>query len=185
MYCNYCRALNPDDSSYCSSCGRTIESPSEQAQNHPQIWAPTDAHDAPIPRDYGRMDDDELAQLKEAYQKMRTLVPPDLQRELELRTHSREAKPKNAIHGGPYTTTNGNMTATKMSVLELIGWVALAALFVHDWIMWHPSIGLASLVGFLVGLMFDLRFSVLLVCLLLLEARRHKRNFPKEPTLKV
>jgi hypothetical protein len=87
--------------------------------------------------------------------------------------------------GAPGRLTGINMTATKMSVLELIGWVALAALFVHDCIMLHPSIGLASLVGFLVGLMFDLRFSVLLVCLLLLAARRHKRNFPKEPTLKV
>jgi|SRR5579883_393980 hypothetical protein len=25
MFCNYCRALNPDDSIYCSSCGQTIK----------------------------------------------------------------------------------------------------------------------------------------------------------------
>lgn len=24
MYCNYCRALNPNDAAYCSACGRTI-----------------------------------------------------------------------------------------------------------------------------------------------------------------
>jgi hypothetical protein len=71
------------------------------------------------------------------------------------------------------------MTATKMSVLELIGWVALAALFVHDCIMLHPGIGLASFVGFLVGLMFDLHFSVLSVCPLLLASGGTSGTFRK------
>lgn len=30
MYCNYCRALNPNDAIYCSSCGQTIQPPVER-----------------------------------------------------------------------------------------------------------------------------------------------------------
>ena len=74
-------------------------------------------------------------------------------------------------------------TSAEMSALEIVGWVALAVLFAHDVILLNPAIGIASLFGFLVGVMFDLRFSVLLVCLLLLAARRRRRDFPKEPTL--
>lgn len=73
--------------------------------------------------------------------------------------------------------------SAKMSVLEVIGWAALVLVFVHDWFAFNLGFGIASIFGFLVGIMFDLRFSVLLVCLLLLAARRRRRDFPKEPTL--
>lgn len=71
------------------------------------------------------------------------------------------------------------MATRGISILEVVGWAALVAIFVHDWIVFNPGIGIATLFGFLVGIMFDLRFSVLLVCLLLLAARRRMR---KEPT---
>ena len=79
-----------------------------------------------------------------------------------------------------------NMAASNstLSVLEAIGWVALVLLFVHDFGLMHPTLGFADVVGFFFGLIFDLRFSILLVCLLLLAAKRHKRNLSKEPTLK-
>jgi len=76
---------------------------------------------------------------------------------------------------------------TTMSVLELIGWVALGVVFISDYNRWwrHEGLGLASLFGFVGMLIGDLRFSVLFGCLLVLSARRHRRSFPKEPTLKV
>lgn len=35
MFCNYCRALNSDDSVYCNSCGKTIKRTTERAHTEP------------------------------------------------------------------------------------------------------------------------------------------------------
>ena len=103
MYCNYCRALNPDDSVYCGTCGRTIELLSEQFQNEAGESGPGDASDVvaaenldsarvaephideKVQRDYAGMDDEELGQLQEAYEKLSVPLPWDLQNELDLR----------------------------------------------------------------------------------------------------
>src|SRR5271168_603391 len=51
MFCNYCRALNPDDAIYCSRCGRTIQPPSENsnAQNLPAKLAGSPSEATPTP----------------------------------------------------------------------------------------------------------------------------------------
>jgi hypothetical protein len=103
VYCNYCRALNPDDSVYCGTCGRTIELLSEQFQNEAGESGPGDASDVvaaenldsarvaephideKVQRDYAGMDDEELGQLQEAYEKLSVPLPWDLQNELDLR----------------------------------------------------------------------------------------------------
>ena len=37
MYCNYCRALNPNDSVYCSACGRAIGTPVKSKNEEPKV----------------------------------------------------------------------------------------------------------------------------------------------------
>jgi hypothetical protein len=112
MYCNYCRSLNPNDAVYCSACGRTIKvlpeqdgkqakkSPAEDARTTPTtgILSPTSIEESQpqkeFNRGYERMDDDELKQLQEAYQKLRVPLTLGLQHELERRARS----PKNSVN---------------------------------------------------------------------------------------
>ena len=45
MFCNYCRAVNPDDAVYCNSCGRTIQKPVEANGAEQVGWpASTEVH---------------------------------------------------------------------------------------------------------------------------------------------
>lgn len=108
MFCNYCRSLNPDDSVYCSACGRTIKLSSGQSLNQsgksvtsdaPEIRAPEILDAAPVPephggeklhQDYAGMDDEELSQLQNVYQDFRMPLPAPLQHELELRAFAKE-----------------------------------------------------------------------------------------------
>lgn len=86
------------------------------------------------------------------------------------------------------------MKKSRTVVLEICGWIGLVALFVHDWFTFiqpDSTIGvkstgsLAGLIGFIIGMMVgDIRFLVLLICLLVLAARRFKKDFSKEPTLR-
>ncbi len=98
MFCTYCMVLNPDDAIYCCKCGRAIESLSEEIEDVSQPQGrempssenldsdfDTEPSEDTSPRDYGRMDDEELAQLQEAYRKLRLPLPSDLQDELRRR----------------------------------------------------------------------------------------------------
>lgn len=68
------------------------------------------------------------------------------------------------------------MAASKISVLEGVGWIALAVAFVHFLFTNTLRTDIAGFVGGLLGgLLFDPRFSVLLLCLLVVRARRRKR----------
>src|SRR5258708_34593839 len=49
-----------------------------------------DMDDAVFHRDYESMDNDELTQLQEAYQKLRVSLPPGLHHELELRAFTKK-----------------------------------------------------------------------------------------------
>ena len=104
MFCNYCRASNPDDSIYCSACGRNIKS-SIKHKNEESVeraFRPTSSETLatpPLPPlsvekttveessawDYAKMGDEELDQLREAYQKLRVPIRPELQSEIEER----------------------------------------------------------------------------------------------------
>jgi hypothetical protein len=109
MYCNYCGSSNPDDSLYCCKCGQKLKSPFEHAKSEPIRPGAIDTTQTPapepFPRQYDRMDEDELTQLRDAYQSLRVPVPGDLQRGLEARAHS----PK----GGSRLATQANLFPTK------------------------------------------------------------------------
>lgn len=108
MYCNYCGSSNPDDSVYCSKCGRKLKPPSEQAKAQPNRPSATDpSQTAEIPysganatpdtgevfhREYERMNDDELTQLQDAYQKLSVAIPLGLQHELKRRAGRLDAR---------------------------------------------------------------------------------------------
>ena len=51
MYCNYCRALNPEDAIYCRVCGRTINPAADKLDSQPQIASATETPSiaAPVP----------------------------------------------------------------------------------------------------------------------------------------
>lgn len=97
MFCNYCRALNPNDAVYCSACGRTINPSLEsgkvehKAENLATVIPEIAASVAKAPGeassswDYAKMGDEELEQLREAYQKLNVAIPPTLQSEIERR----------------------------------------------------------------------------------------------------
>lgn len=103
MYCNYCSSLNPDDSVYCRACGRTIELLSEPFEKEAGESGPDDESEVvadevldsvrlaephieeEFQREYAGMDDEELGQLQEAYERLSVPLPPGLHDELELR----------------------------------------------------------------------------------------------------
>jgi len=138
MFCNYCRALNPNDAIYCSVCGQTVRSPSETGKSKPNVQEATEQtpdRGTPLTEpltnaaligapssfdptsglknagnvtppaesrktnghvkglsawEYEKMGDEELEQVRAAYQKVR--VPPNqaLQRELERRSNRKD-----------------------------------------------------------------------------------------------
>jgi len=108
MFCNYCRSLNPNDSVYCSACGRTIKLSSGQSLVQPEKSVASDAPETSTPeildaapvteldggaklhQDYAGMDDHELSQLQEVYREFRMPLPAPLQQELELRALAKE-----------------------------------------------------------------------------------------------
>jgi hypothetical protein len=102
MYCNHCRALNPDDAIYCSSCGRTIQPPIEEEKEQRETKRLETALQnlnilpATEPRpeessswDYQKMSDEELEQLQASHQKLQQPINDVLRRELELRASKR------------------------------------------------------------------------------------------------
>jgi len=107
MFCNYCRAPNPNDAVYCSACGRTIN-PSLQSgkvverksENLAPVIPETAASVAKAPDeassswDYAKMGDEEFEQLREAYQKLSVPIPPTLQSEIERRRHAQVSDPQ-------------------------------------------------------------------------------------------
>ncbi len=102
MYCNYCRALNPDDAIYCNSCGRTIQPPVEKEkeqretkrletakQNLKVLPATQPQTEKASSWDYQKMCDEELEQLRTSHQKLQQPINDSLRRELELRASRR------------------------------------------------------------------------------------------------
>src|SRR5260370_35553379 len=102
MYCNYCRALNPDNAIYCSSCGRTIqphiEKEKEQRetqrletalQNLDVLQATEPGTEESSSWDYQKMSDEELEQLHASNQKLQQPINDPLRAELELRASRR------------------------------------------------------------------------------------------------
>src|SRR6266478_165790 len=90
MFCNYCRALNPNDAVYCSACGRAVNPPLESENLATGIPAiPSSVAESPAEEssswDYAKMGDEELEQLREAYQKLNVPIPHALQSEIERR----------------------------------------------------------------------------------------------------
>jgi hypothetical protein len=90
MFCNYCRASNPNDAVYCRACGRTINPPFESENLATATPAnPSSAakspDEEPSSRDYAKMGDEEFEQLREAYQKLNVPIHPTLQSEIERR----------------------------------------------------------------------------------------------------
>jgi hypothetical protein len=95
MYCNYCRALNPDDSVFCSTCGRTIghEPPAAQKSNsrdgekvkaqstHPPLSPPEEDF---VGR-YSRMNNEELIGFRAANFTLRRAAQEALEREITKR----------------------------------------------------------------------------------------------------
>ncbi len=82
MFCNYCGSVNPDDSVFCSKCGRSIAKtsappPSAEAPSAPQVQSVAPLAEEPsaqvildektlarFAENYSRMADDELLRLK-------------------------------------------------------------------------------------------------------------------------
>jgi hypothetical protein len=97
MFCNYCRASNPNDAVYCSACGRTIkpslesEKEGHKAENLATVIPEIPASMAKAPDkepsswDYAKMGDEELDQLREAHQNLNVPIPHTLQSEIERR----------------------------------------------------------------------------------------------------
>ena len=124
MYCNYCRALNPNDAVYCSKCGRTITAPVESDKDDAKTTKVGLNNSAPLSEDrpevspknvepsesgssfgtsfpsvlaretkpqdeelsfwhYEKMTEDELRQLSDTYERLRTPVPQTLHDELQ------------------------------------------------------------------------------------------------------
>ncbi len=95
MYCNYCRALNPDDSVFCSTCGRTIghEKAAAQKSNnrdgetvkaqstHPPLSPPEEDF---VGR-YSRMNNEELLGFRAANFTLRRSAQEALEREITKR----------------------------------------------------------------------------------------------------
>ena len=152
MFCNYCRALNPNDAVYCSTCGQTVRSASQSGKNEPNLLESvkqTPERDAPTTEpptnatvignpspldttitpknignatsaaaspkasdhvkelsswEYEKIGDEELAQLRAAYQKVR--VPPNqaLQNELERRSHRKDMAEQQVGHASDSDT---------------------------------------------------------------------------------
>src|SRR5271156_5444166 len=97
MFCNYCRAVNPNDAVYCGACGRTIYPSREsgkvehKAENlatvitEIPVSVPKAPDEASSSWDYAKMGDEELEQLREAYQKLNVPIPPTVESEIERR----------------------------------------------------------------------------------------------------
>jgi hypothetical protein len=97
MFCNYCRALNPNDAVYCSACGRTINPSLEsgklehQVENLTTVIPEISASVSKAPEeassswDYGKMDDEELDQLWKSYENLHVPIHPALQSEIARR----------------------------------------------------------------------------------------------------
>lgn len=108
MFCNYCRAINPNDAVYCSACGQTIKVPVEGIglKESPETASTSTSHNnssGPGPgeaiaeaersgfsaEELEKLTDDELDQLWSAYSTIQVLPGPALQDELRKRAFRR------------------------------------------------------------------------------------------------
>jgi len=201
MFCNYCRALNPNDAVYCSACGRTINPSLEsgkvehKAENLATVIPEIAASVAKAPDeassswDYGKMDDEELDQLRESYEKLHVPIHPALQSEIarrgraqvsnsrslgSLRPNSRPV-PSSELGQSPsfaHVSEKSPEALAKKEGTKVIGKFALlsvAALFFSGYLilLYAPSKGFnfqytpVSLISFAIGLALLLLPSIL------------------------
>ena len=102
MFCNYCRALNPNDAVYCSACGRTISFSSSHAKEVPRdeerpseiVDPPPEASKAPLAeatvasysaQELENLADEELDKIWAAYAHLQIMPSLAVQNELRRR----------------------------------------------------------------------------------------------------
>ena len=130
MFCNYCRALNPNDAVYCSACGRTItfsvshgEDPPREHERPPEIVnRPPEALNAPLTRatiegysaqELENLADEELDKIWAAYTDLQILPSQAVQNELRRRALASHAVPvAHAEAQGP-STNEPTLTVTE------------------------------------------------------------------------
>jgi hypothetical protein len=121
MFCNYCRAVNPNDAVYCGTCGRTINPSREtgKAEHEAENPAtgiseiPTSVPIAPDQAssswDYAKMGDEELEQLREAYQRLNVPIPPALQNEIGRRRQVTGSQIASSLRSNSRPVPNSNL----------------------------------------------------------------------------
>jgi hypothetical protein len=201
MFCNYCRALNPNDAVYCSACGRTINPSLEsgkvehKAENLAALIPEIDASVVKAPDEaspsweHAKMGDEELDQLREAYQKLNVPIPPTVQSEIERRGRDQASDSRSLgslrSNSGPVPSSDlvqspsfahvsekspgalAKKEGTK--VIEKFALLSVAALFFSGYLifLYAPSKGFnfqytpVSLIGFAIGLALVLLPSIL------------------------
>src|SRR5271157_1085514 len=110
MFCNYCRALNPNDAVYCSACGRTITFSSSHAKEVPRdeerpseiVDPPPEASRAPLAeatvdsysaKELENLGDEELDKIWAAYTDLQIMPSLAVQNELRRRAPAPRAAP--------------------------------------------------------------------------------------------
>lgn len=102
MFCNYCRALNPNDATYCSACGRTIAFSASHAGDLPRdeeraseiVDSPQETPKAPLEQaivdsysvqELENLPDEELDKIWAAYAELQIMPSLAIQNELRRR----------------------------------------------------------------------------------------------------